>query len=191
MAAATETTPPDQSDPIPASSASDESDTGLLSLLIIAQYYDLPADGWQLRHQFAQSGHKLSDAELLRAAKNLGLKAGFVTREWSKLYETAFPAMAKLLDGGYLVVVKVEDEKVLVQNPTEGYSLVLPRDRFEMIWTGELVIVTKRPKIRLQDLTFDMTWVIPGIVKYRMLFGEVLITSRRPFCNALRCSRRF
>ncbi|MBS0156459.1 MAG: type I secretion system permease/ATPase [Nitrospira sp.] len=185
MAAATETRPPDQSGPIPASSASDESDTGLLSLLIIAQYYDLPADGWQLRHQFAQSGHKLSDAELLRAAKDLGLKAGFVTREWNKLYETTFPAMAKLLDGGYLVVVKVEDENVLVQNPAEGYSLVLPRDRFELIWTGELVIMTKRPKIRLQDLRFDMTWVIPGIVKYRMLFGEVLITSAFLQCLAL------
>ncbi len=165
--------------------SSEESDTGLLCLLIIARYYDLPAEGSQLRHQFAQSGHKLSDAELLRAAKRLGLKAGLIRSEWSKLYETAFPAMAKLVDGGYLVVGKVEEEKVLVQNPAEGYSLVLSRDRFEMIWTGELILLSKRAQARLHDLTFDMTWVIPGIVKYRMLFGEVLTASVFLHCLAL------
>lgn len=176
-AAPSETTSSQQSDPIPSPLESEESDTGLRSLQIIAQYYDLPVNGLQLRHQFAQSGQKLSDTELLRAAKNLGLKAGLVTSEWHKLQEASLPAMAKLVDGGYLVVAKVEGEQVLVQNPVEGYSLVLSRDRFELIWTGELVLVTKRVTIRLHDLRFDLTWVVPGIVKYRKLFGEVLIAS--------------
>lgn len=176
-AAPSETTSSQQSDPIPSPLESEESDTGLRSLQIIAQYYDLPVNGLQLRHQFAQSGQKLSDTELLRAAKNLGLKVGLVTSEWHKLQGASLPAMAKLVDGGYLVVAKVEGEQVLVQNPVEGYSLVLSRDRFELIWTGELVLVTKRVTIRLHDLRFDLTWVIPGIVKYRKLFGEVLIAS--------------
>jgi ATP-binding cassette, subfamily B, bacterial HlyB/CyaB len=81
------------------------------------------------------------------------------------------------VDGDYLVVTKVEEEKVLVQNPVEGYSLVLSRNRFEMIWTGELVVATKRATIHLHDLRFDLTWVIPGIVRYRTLFSEVLLAS--------------
>ncbi len=177
MSAASETTASQPSDPIPSPLEPDESDTGLLCLQIIAQYYDLPVNRLQLRHQFAQSGQKLSETELLRAAKSLGLKAGFVTSEWNKLQEASLPAMAKLVDGGYLVVAKAEDGKVLVQNPVEGYSLVLSRDRFELIWTGELVHVTKQSTIRLYDLKFDLTWVIPGIVKYRKLFGEVVIAS--------------
>lgn len=177
MSVVSETTDSQSSDPIPSPLESDESDTGLLCLLIIAQYYDLPVNGSQLRHQFAKSGQKLSETELLRAAKNLKLKASLVTSEWNKLQEASLPAMAKLVDGGYLVVAKVEEEKVLVQNPTEGYSLVLSRSRFELIWTGELVLVTKQVMIRLHDLKFDLTWVIPGIVKYRKLFGEVLIAS--------------
>lgn len=47
------------------------------------------------------------------------------------------------------------------------------------------MLVTKRPKIRLQDLAFDMTWVIPGIVKYRTFFGEVLIASAFLQCLGL------
>ena len=177
MPAASETASSQQSDPIPSLSLLDKSDTGLLCLQIIAQYYDLPVNGSQLQHQFAQYGKTLSDTELLRAAKNLGLKAGLVTSEWHKLQGVSLPAMAKLVDGSYVVVAKIEGEQVLVQNPVEGYSLVLSRDRFELIWTGELVLVTKQVTIRLHDLKFDLTWVIPGIVKYRKLFGEVLIAS--------------
>ena len=68
-------------------------DTGLICLLILARFYDFPADGSQLRHQFAQSGQSLSDTDLLRAAKHLGLKAGLRKTHWDKLAETPLPAI--------------------------------------------------------------------------------------------------
>jgi subfamily B ATP-binding cassette protein HlyB/CyaB len=152
-------------------------DSGLISLLILARFHDLPADGSQLRHQFAQSGQVLSDTELLRAAKHLGLKAGLVRTMWSKLQGTPLPAMAKRTDGRYVVLAKVEADKVLVQDPIEARPLVLSREQFEAMWTGELMLFTKRAHIRLQDLKFDFTWFIPAIVKYRKFFGEVLVAS--------------
>ena len=152
-------------------------DNGLTCLLIIARFHDLPADSSQLRHQFAQSGHVLSDADLLRAAKHLGLKAGLLKTARSKLQGTPLPAMAKQTDGRYVVLAKVEEEKVLVQDPVEARSLVFSREQFEATWTGELLLFTKRTPVRLQDLTFDFTWFIPAIVKYRKLFGEVLMAS--------------
>ncbi|MDK2742940.1 MAG: type I secretion system permease/ATPase [Nitrospira sp. BO4] len=152
-------------------------DTGLTCLLILARLHDLPADGSQLRHQFAQSGQVLSDTDLLRAAKHLGLKAGLIKTQWSKLQEMPLPAMAKLVDGGYLVLAKVGAEKVLIHNPVEARPLVISREQFEVIWTGELLLFTKRAEVRLQDLKFDFTWFIPAIVKYRTFFGEVLVAS--------------
>lgn len=152
-------------------------DTGLTCLLILARLHDLPADGSQLRHQFAQSGQVLSDTDLLRAAKHLGLKAGSVKTQWSKLQEMPLPAMAKLVDGGYLVLAKVGAEKVLIHNPVEARPLFISREQFEVIWTGELLLFTKRAEVRLQDIKFDFTWFIPAIVKYRTFFGEVLVAS--------------
>ena len=152
-------------------------DSGLISLLILARFHDLPADGSQLRHQFAQSGQALSDTDLLRAAKHLGLKAGLVRTMWSKLQGTSLPAMAKRTDGRYVVLAKVEADKVLVQDPIEARPLVLSREQFEAMWTGELLLCTKRAHVRLQDLKFDFTWFIPAIVKYRKFFGEVLVAS--------------
>jgi len=152
-------------------------DTGLLCLLILTRFYDLPADGSQLRHQFAQSGQPLSDTELLRAAKHLGLKAGLLKTQWSKLPGIPLPAVAKRTDGRYVVLAKIEAEKVLIQDPAEARPLILSREQFESTWTGELLLFTKRANLRLQDLKFDFTWFIPAIVKYRKLLGEVLVAS--------------
>ena len=135
MSVAARTSSSHQATPIPSSPASDVPDTGLICLLILARFHDFPADGSQLRHQFAQSGQVLSDTELLRAAKHLGLKAGVVRTTWSKLPGTPLPAMAKRTDGRYLVLAKVEAEKVLVQDPIEARPLVLSREQFEAPWS--------------------------------------------------------
>ena len=153
--------PPPSSDSVSPSVAVGITDTGLICLLILARFYDLPADGSQLRHQYAQPGQPFSDLELLRAAKHLGLKAGSLTTQWSKLPGTPFPAIAKRTDGRYVVLAKLEGEKVLVQDPTEARPLILSREQFESAWTGQLLLFTKRANLRLQDLKFDFTWFIP------------------------------
>ena len=133
--------PPDSTPP---SAATEVTDTGLICLLILARFYDLPADGSQLRHQFAQSGQPLSDTDLLRAAKHLGLKAGLRKTHWEKLAGTPFPAIVKRTDGHYVVLAKIEGDKALVQDPVEARPLVLSREQFESAWTGELLLFTKR-----------------------------------------------
>jgi len=152
-------------------------DTGLTCLLILARYYDLSADGSQLRHRFAQSGQVLTDTELLRAAKHLGLKAGALNTSWSKLAGTPLPAMAKRTDGSYVVLAKIEGDKALIQDPMAGRPSVLSREQFESAWSGELLLFTRRANLRLHDLKFDFTWFIPSIVKYRKFLGEVLAAS--------------
>lgn len=152
-------------------------DSGLICLLILARFYDLPADGAQLRHQFAQSGQVLSDTDLLRAAKYLGLKAGALMATWKKLQGLPLPLMAKRTDGRYVVVAKLEGGKVLIQDPVEARPLILSQGEFEPVWTGQVLLFTKRAGLRLQDLRFDITWFIPAVVKYRKFFGEVLVAS--------------
>jgi len=154
-----------------------EVDTGLLCLLLVARYHGLAADPEQLRHQFGENGRRLSESALLRAAKSLGFKAGVVPGDWARLTATPLPALARLTDGRYLVLAKADAEKVLAQAPDQARPLVLPRQEFESIWSGQLLLVSLRATIRPQDRTFDFTWFIPEIVKYRRIFGEVLLAS--------------
>jgi ATP-binding cassette, subfamily B, bacterial HlyB/CyaB len=152
-------------------------DTGVLSLLLLARFFGLPADGAQLRHQFGQSNTPLGDADLLRAAKSLGLKAGVVHTDWGRLAGTPLPAMAKRQDGYYVVVAKVEGDKVLVHDPREQRPTILTKTDFTAVWSGQLLLATKRATLSPHDLTFDFTWFIPAVVKYRRLLGEVVAAS--------------
>jgi len=100
-----------------------------------------------------------------------------MTVKWDKLPTLPLPAMVRRTDGRYLVLAKAEKQKVLVQDPVEARPLVLSRDQFQALWSGEVLLFTKRAHLRPQDLKFDFTWFIPAIVKYRNLLGEVLVAS--------------
>jgi subfamily B ATP-binding cassette protein HlyB/CyaB len=153
--------------------------------LILARFYSLPANGEQLRHQFGETGKVFSESDILRASKSLGLKAGLMEMKTSQLVKAPLPAMAQRKDGRYVILAKLEADKVLIQDPVEGRPLILPKATFEEQWNGRLILFTKRALLRPQDLKFDFTWFIPAIVKYRRLLGEVFVASFFIQCFAL------
>lgn len=59
------------------SSQQDSLDSGLWCLVAVAAFHQIPADYQQLRHQFGVGDTPLSDTDLQRAAKALGLRHRF------------------------------------------------------------------------------------------------------------------
>jgi subfamily B ATP-binding cassette protein HlyB/CyaB len=117
------------------------------------------------------------ESEILLAARHLGLKASAAESDWLRLSVIAFPAIAVQKDGRHVLLARADNEKVLVQDPSESKPLILPRQVFEEAWSGRLILFTKRAHLRPEDRKFDFTWFIPAIVKYRKLLGEVLLAS--------------
>ena len=148
-----------------------------MCVLLLARFFELPADGAQLQHQFGWSGKRLSDTDLLRAAKSLGLKAGVLQTTWERLSNTPLPAIAKCKNGRYVIVAKIEGENVLIHDPHEQRPTVQQMSDFNAMWSGQLMLATKRAYLRPQDASFDFTWFIPAVVKYRRLLGEVMLAS--------------
>lgn len=152
-------------------------DTGLICLVMLARLHGLPANAEQLRHQFGESGKSLDMLSLLRAAKQLGLKAKQASSEWSRLAKLNLPAIAQHKDGHFFILAKINDDKVLIQDPLENRPLSLPREIFEEAWSGKLILFTRRAGLVGEERHFDFSWFIPAVVKYRKLLGEVLIAS--------------
>lgn len=153
------------------------SDTGLHCLLLLARFHGLAADGAQLRHQFGEASRPLTLGEWLRAATHVGLKAGRVRTTWAGLADKPLPAMAVGTDGCCVLLAKVEAGHVLLQDPQQPRPTMLPQAQFEAMWSGELVLVTKRAALRPEDVAFGFSWFIPAIVRHRRLLGEVLLAS--------------
>ncbi len=151
-------------------------DSGIACLVIIARFHGLPADPDHLAHQRGQTDY-FSVRDIVLSAKGLGLKSKAVMSEWPRLGKTPLPAIAVHNDGHFFIIARCDDDKVLIQDPLEKRPLTLPRDLFEEIWGGELVLITRRSSLLGGNGKFDFSWFIPALLKYRKLFTEVLIAS--------------
>ena len=152
-------------------------DPNLASLALVSQLFGTPADARQLCHQFGSAKRRSDTGDLLRAAKGIGLKARHVRSRWDRLARIALPALAELNDGRYVVLARAGSDKVLIQDPSEATPRVLARDEFAAVWSRRLILVTSRARTPEIQSRFGVSWFIPAVIKYRRLFGEVLLAS--------------
>jgi ABC-type bacteriocin/lantibiotic exporter with double-glycine peptidase domain len=85
---------------------------------------------------------------MLKCAKAAGLSARTRTPDWDGLSGTAFPALATLQDGRFLMLGKIEHDEVFVVDPEMRSTETLTRQRFESMWTGQLLEMA-RPTARV------------------------------------------
>jgi subfamily B ATP-binding cassette protein HlyB/CyaB len=157
-----------------ASDRPNPAESGLGALVLLLRFHGIGADPEQIRHRF---GADIGVSEMLRCAKELGLKARSYQSNWTRLTKTPLPGIALLRDGCFLLVGKAGEDQVLVQNPLLPRPILMSRQEFESIWDGRLILMARRAG--LVDLTrrFGIGWFVGAIHKYRRLLGEVLIAS--------------
>src|SRR5262244_1607928 len=149
--------------------------SGIDALILILRFHELAVDPGQIRHQFA--GAPFGTAEILRCAKDLKLKARTVVADWGRLAKVPLPALAEGRDGGFLVLARLVHDKALIQDPAVGRPELLSRAELEARWSGRLVLIARRASLGDLARTFDVTWFIQAIYKYRWILSEVLLAS--------------
>src|ERR1700751_3486865 len=73
-------------------------DPGLATLVALLRFHGVGADPGQIRHRFGAKA--IGVEEMLRCAKELGIKARAATARWHRLGKTPLPAIAVLKEGG-------------------------------------------------------------------------------------------
>jgi len=172
--APTEPAPTDQE---AASELDSTLDTGLHALILMAAFLETPADAAQIRHEFGVPGQVFDETTILRAALDLGFKARAISARWDRLKKTPIPAIASRPDGSFFILAKIAGDKVLVQDPVVGRPETWSMEEFQANWDGRLILLANRKQIAGAERRFDVSWFIPAVVKYRRLFGEVLVAS--------------
>jgi subfamily B ATP-binding cassette protein HlyB/CyaB len=152
-----------------------QNDPGLVALVMLLRFHGVGADPAQIRHQCGTAA--IGTADMIRCAKELGLKAREVKSSWARLATTPLPAIAALKDGGFLLLGKVGDDKVVVQSPKTPRPELLTRSDLEAIWDGRLVLMTRRASLTDLARRFDITWFLGAIHKYRRQLAEVMFAS--------------
>nr|WP_156937850.1 type I secretion system permease/ATPase [Mesorhizobium sp. LNHC221B00] len=167
----------DRRDPAPqaASNDSENDDSGLLALAILLHCHGIAADPGQIRHRMGAA--RAGVTEILRCAKDFGLKAKVQRTNWDRLAVTPLPGIAVLRDGGFLILGKILDDKLIVQRPSSPQPYALTQEELEAIWDGDIILMTRRAALTDLSRRFDISWFLGAVHKYRYLLGEVLIAS--------------
>lgn len=164
-------------------------DSGCQCLVTLARLQQVPAEYQQLRHQFGDNENPFSETDLIRAARAIGFKARKVSSSIHDLSGNVLPAIAQGHDGNYFIIARVSQEQTglldeafkpaqaLILFPDQQAPQQINIDELEEHWNGELVLLTKRDGLLAAFKEFDIRWFIPSIIKYRKLFGEVLLAS--------------
>ena len=155
------------------------SDHGLIALIMMLRFHGIAIDPERIRHQF---GTSIGIPEILRCAKDLGLKARVTKTAWVRLPGLPMPALAILRDGKYLIMGKANEEGLIALEPGHPQPRMMSRIELEAIWDGAVILMTKRASLSDLARRFDITWFLDAIYKYRRLLTDVMVAS---FCLQL------
>jgi subfamily B ATP-binding cassette protein HlyB/CyaB len=150
-------------------------DPGLSVLVALLGFHGIGADAQQLRHRFGT--HQIGAQDMLRCAKELGLKARAYRTSWERLATTPLPGIAALRDGSFLLLGKIGGDEAVVQLPTEPRPRLMKRAELEAVWDGQLILMTRRAGLLDLSRRFDISWFLGAIHKYRHVLGRVLVAS--------------
>jgi len=162
-------------------------DQALASFVLLAKFLGVPADVQQIHHDRGQGDRPYHFDDLIRIAKKLGLLAKRKQATLADLAKLPLPALVRLHEGRTAILLKIDDSgdsgrrhMVLRSNAQrpEIWSEGDVAERLELnSGKAELLLMTSREHIAGQKRTFDISWFIPALVKYRRPLRDVLIGS--------------
>lgn len=153
--------------------------SGIICLSVVAGRHQISADPVQLTRALGfDPTAPVTDAQIVLAAKELGLKAKTARLSLQSLPERSFPYIARLNDGEYVLLLRrLPDGQFLVGDPRRPRPEPMPREQLEAAWSGQVVLVKSRLRFDNPNRPFDLFWFVPAIWKFRKIIGEILAAS--------------
>lgn len=116
-------------------------DSGLWTLQILLRFRDVNMTLAELRHLDGQA--TVDIAGMQRRAKVYGFTARCHTTNWEGLAGLPLPGIARLKDGRFLLLGKVNHDRAVILTPNVEHPTVVTRAEFEALWDGRLVLLSQ------------------------------------------------
>lgn len=147
------------------------------ALALIARFHGVAADIQQIRHNSGKNAGDFSSSDLVRAARDLGLKSRAVRVSIADLAKLPLPLLAKNQDGQFVVLARLEGEEVLLHDVATGQPVRAQLEALDELLSGDVVLVTRQRAFFDTSQRFSLSWFIPAILKHRRLLAQVLLAS--------------
>lgn len=159
--------------------------TNLQCLVLVARHHGVDLSPERLMHDYAVGEAPVSRRQMLRMAKDAGLRARHAYMDWNGLFNLgdAFPVIAELENGNWVLIAGAAGEgdnrmiRVLDPLAERPEFMLLDEERFSRSWRGSLVLVKRNYRMSDVDQPFGFRWFIPEIVRQRSLFRDVALAA--------------
>ncbi len=164
--------------------------TSLQCLALIARHHGLDVSAERMIHDYSLENEEPSLKRVQRIAKESGFKVRHTRMTWKQIQRLgqAFPAMARLENGNYVIMIgmrQVEDdngevsEQIAIFDPLADRKdfLFLTQEQFEKQWKGETILTKRRFSLLDSNQPFSLKWFLPEIFRQRTAFTDVAIAA--------------
>ena len=164
--------------------------TALQCVALLARHHGIDVSADRLIHDYSLANEKPTLRKILRICKDSGIKARHARMTWKQLRKLGegFPAMARLTNENYVIIVGMRDgqneagetiEEVAVFDPLadQQHFMYLTREKFESAWRGETILAKKTHSMFDANQPFSLKWFIPEIRKQWISFFDVAVAA--------------
>ncbi|PAY07409.1 type I secretion system permease/ATPase [Bradyrhizobium sp. UFLA03-84] len=148
-----------------------------MALCQIARHLGIPANPVTLGRHHLVVGTIAGKEDLIRIARRLGLRARLVKTNWDRLEKTPLPAILVNGNDQFSIVSRVIDGRAAVHAAGTAHPNLLERSDLDTVWTGELILLSRRLSPAMLANRFDIRWFLSAVHRYRYALTEVLIAS--------------
>lgn len=152
--------------------------TGYLSFLIVLKMLGIRKDDTQLEYLF--KGKTDVDFEIIRTAKEMGLKVKVARFKKKSIEKLTVPVIAKCKEGNYILILSKQADKWIILDPRNGQPEKVADEKLLGTINEDIIIIGKKSSNAGEGnenigKKFGFSWFIPTILKYKRQFISVLI----------------
>lgn len=158
------------------------SDPGIYAICGIAAFYRIAADPAHITRELCLGTHPSEPVDLVRAAAVLGLRARILSNVSSqRMLAQPLPALVRRLDGHYVIMGLATDNKLVrLVDPVTRIPVEVPaHELLEHIQPFLILVQRKLWGVGWtpNSVSFNLSWFIPSIWRYRRPLFQVLLAS--------------
>ena len=163
----------------PEGMADKPTNSALAALTIVAAFHHIPSDVRQISHELGLGHRPATPADIVRAAKMIGLKSRILLRQTAaRLGSAPLPAIIGLNDGTYAVLGRKQaDGNFRVLDPLTRQLRIEKEEDLLASWNGTIILATRRPSLEGAPGQFGLSWFRPSIWRYRYPLTSVMVAS--------------
>ena len=152
----------------------EKSQTGILALTKMLQHFGEKVTEQDMLQSYSTVDAKIGWQEIKAIAKKHSLQAELLKPTAEELREIETPAMARMKNGGFVVLAVNSDDAVFLIDPNLEKPIALSRQQFLEVWSGEILSFSAKFSWQFIKKKYNLEWFFMVISHYKKYLYEVL-----------------